>query len=578
MSNSNDLIILNQVLEQKRQAIAPNESATDYFEIFSAEQVLKDFDLGFDLLKEGIVDGGGDGGIDGIFLFINGEPLQEDSDLSVYKKEIILEVVVLQSKTSESFTEGALDKLNASSRDLFSLSVNLATLKSVYNSKLIEQIGLFRKSYTSLASRFPKLKFRFFYVSKGEAPHQNVERKVGTLRESVKGLFSQADFEFTFIGARKLLEIARQTVKTSFSLPLAENPISSGDAVAFVCMVKLIDFYQFVTDGKGKLQRHIFEANVRDYQGQTSVNQQIQETLSSQGQEDFWWLNNGVTIIATRANSTGKALQIENPEIVNGLQTSNELFNRFKAGVPSNEKRTLLVRVIVPTDTSSRDKIIRATNSQTAIQPASLRATDKIHRDIEDLLLPYGFFYDRRKNFYKNEGKSVDKIIGISVLAQALMSLILRRPESARGKPSSLLKDDAAYNRLYASNLPVDLYLRAVQLLSAIDNGLRNFSPPLNTGMRGELRFHSLMTLASLVSKKASPTAADLVAVEISKVTPELVSKCIQMVKTLFDTMGGGATLMKGPDLLKALEIEVSKVTALEAAVPQVEVSAQNID
>lgn len=33
---------------------------------------------------------------------------------------------------------------------------------------------------------------------------------------------------------------------------------------------------------------HIFEANVRDYQGHNAVNQDIQNTLNDGSPEDFW--------------------------------------------------------------------------------------------------------------------------------------------------------------------------------------------------------------------------------------------------------------------------------------------------
>jgi len=82
------------------------------------------------------------------------------------------------------------------------------------------------------------------------------------------------------------------------------------------------------------------------------------------------------------------------------------------------DERSILVRVIVTEDAESRDRIIRATNSQTDIPSASLRATDKIHRDIEDFFATRGLFYDRRKNFYKNQGKPVRKIVSIGFLAQ----------------------------------------------------------------------------------------------------------------------------------------------------------------
>jgi hypothetical protein len=134
------------------------------------------------------------------------------------------------------------------------------------------------------------------------------------------------------------------------------------------------DFSLFITDSQGHIVRHIFEANVRDYQGKTQVNEQIQDTLEHPGAEDFWWLNNGVSVLATRATQSGKTITIENPEIVNGLQTSTDIHGYVSSCNTDREARNILVRAIVPNAPESRDRIIKATNSQTAIPPASLRA------------------------------------------------------------------------------------------------------------------------------------------------------------------------------------------------------------
>jgi len=58
--------------------------------------------------------------------------------------------------------------------------------------------------------------------------------------------------------------------------------------------VRLRDFFAFISDSSGGLRRTIFEANIRDYQGRTEVNGDIQLSLQDPHQEDFWWLNNGI--------------------------------------------------------------------------------------------------------------------------------------------------------------------------------------------------------------------------------------------------------------------------------------------
>ena len=119
-----------------------------------------------------------------------------------------------------------------------------------------------------------------------------------------------------------------------------------------------------------------------------------------------------------------------------------------------------------------RDEIIRATNRQTAVTHSSFRATEAIHREIEDYLLTLGYFYDRRKNFYKREGKPADKIISIDRLAQAVLSVLLQEPHTARGRPTTAIKDDNDYKRIFSSDKthhPLEMYGVLVRMLDSVE-------------------------------------------------------------------------------------------------------------
>ena len=392
-------------------------SESEYFEFFTAEQILKDFDLSYDELALGIVGGGNDGGIDSLYCFVNGELVMEDTDLSVFKKDITIDLVIIQSKRSPGFSEAALDKLYSTTGDLLDLSKPIQDLSVTYNSQLLDVVTRFRGVYESLASKFPNLRIGYHYATLGLTINPKVELKAEAIKNLVGKLFSASETSFEFVGASRLLELARRTPTTTFALTLAESPISATGAVGFMCLVRLEDYYNFITDENGNLLRMIFEANVRDYQGDIQVNAGIQESLRGDRAEDFWWLNNGVTIVASQATQSGKAITIENPNIVNGLQTSTEIYKYYKDSNTDGDERNVQVKIVVPEIVQSRDRIIKATNSQTHIPGASLRATEKIHRDIEEYLNPYQIYYDRRKNFYKNEGKPIDKIISIGQLS-----------------------------------------------------------------------------------------------------------------------------------------------------------------
>src|SRR5690606_12366959 len=120
--------------------------------LFSSEQVLKDFELSYDELKNGIVEGGSDGGIDSIYTFINGELLEEDSDYTGLKKDIVIDLVILQSKNTNGFSEESMNKFIASAQDLLNLSNDLKALKATYKKELRKKIELFKNAYLRLAS------------------------------------------------------------------------------------------------------------------------------------------------------------------------------------------------------------------------------------------------------------------------------------------------------------------------------------------------------------------------------------------------------------------------------------------
>ncbi|MFH9746369.1 AIPR family protein [Streptomyces anulatus] len=259
----------------------------------------------------------------------------------------------------------------------------------------------------------------------------------------------------------------------------------------------LEDYFDLITDENGKLRRYLFDWNVRDYQGSVTVNQEIKRTLDNPESPEFWWLNNGVTIICSEATTGGKTYSLADIQIVNGLQTSHTVYEAIKENrSPEILDRMILVRIISTTDRKTRDQVIRATNRQTAVNEASLRATDEVQRNIEDYFLVNGWYYDRRKNFYKNEGKDPAKIIGIPLLGQALTAMGLCRPDKARGKPSSLLKNDDDYLQVFHENVDLSVFLWAARTQRAVDVFLHSEHANATQGERNNLKFHLSMLVA----------------------------------------------------------------------------------
>jgi len=291
------------------------------------------------------------------------------------------------------------------------------------------------------------------------------------------------------------------------------------------------------------------------------VNVDIRATLAEGASgHEFWWLNNGVTILAANCSIAGDKLLIDSPEVVNGLQTSQEIFSYFR-GKPkdASDKRSILVRIVTPTDEQTRNKVIKATNSQTPVDALSLHATDQIHFDIEDRLKFYGLFYDRRKRQYRNMRKPVERIISMRAVAQAVMAIILRRPSSARGGPMKLLNDDEIYKEIFGEHNDRDIYVVCTLIDRQVGEYLAQHVN--NLDVRRDIHYYVDLWVACELAGKQEPKRSDIVALKkivVSEIGQDVFADAVAKVTAIYKAKGGNAKAAKGPSVQKQL------ITALE--------------
>ncbi|MFD7645639.1 AIPR family protein [Kitasatospora sp. NPDC059795] len=553
---TNSRTLLMKIFESWHDENIPDCSPDTAFEIFASELALRSYGLGLENIQDGIVGSGQDGGIDSIFTFWDDNLLDEDSEIfsdskkpSEFSQERLLELWVLQAKRSPSFEEVALDKLENTLRRVLDLNQDMDGLKGLYNESLLARIDLFRKSWEKLLVRRPKISVRIVYATPGD--RQGVSPQVlikqNLLQQAVADLLPPgATVDCSLSGDRELL--ARYNEKPTYSLPMRfqENATSGNSHVA---LVTLSDYFNLIADENRKLRRHLFDWNVRDYQGPVTVNQEIRRTLENEQSPEFWWLNNGVTIICSEATTGGKTYSLTDIQIVNGLQTSHTIYEALRDHPNADiGDRMILVRIISTTDRKTRDQVIRATNRQTPVNEASLRATDEIQRNIEDYFLVNGWYYDRRKNFYKNEGKDPAKIIGIPLLGQALTAMGLCRPDKARGKPSSLLKNDDDYTSVFNSGVNLSVFLWAARTQRTVDVFLHSESASATQAQRNNLKFHLAMLVAvELVGKRIyRPQQLEIVASENAELGESFLADRLDLLKEFTTSfVGGGNTTLE---------------------------------
>ncbi len=550
--------ILNELFQQD---FADNGSYADesqYFEVFSSKQILKSNDLSDEEIENGVLGSGNDGGCDSIYTLFNGAYVTEDIVSSITSsKEAAIELVITQAKRETSFGEDAIMKWKTTVGNLMEIGVDDSPYKARYNEDVRTAFSVFRELYVKLLRNTPKLVISFNYATFATELHPNVQAQAEELKGIVHKLFPSPKtvVNVTFWGAEELLLAAQSQPEHKLNLPLAENPINIGTHCDYIALVNIAKYYRFITDENGALRKYLFDSNVRDYQGHNSVNQDIHNTLSSPTGEDFWWLNNGITLLTDEAIlATSKELVLTEPAVVNGLQTSNEIYQYFLANPEQlgSETRNILIRVIVPESEDSRDRIILATNNQTNIPKSSLRANDPIHWQIELYLKGRGLFYDRRKNYYKNQGRKSTEIVSVSFLAQCMISLFLQKPNYARARPSTLLIKDETYDELYIKNQDLDVFYNSAKLGKMVEVCLKK-SNVYTPAQKNDILFYVLYLSVAKSIGNANITFKDVKEIELNSYTDEYITQIAKIVFSEYEKLGGDGKAAKGSDLIDNL-------------------------
>lgn len=151
-------------------------------------------------------------------------------------------------------------------------------------------------------------------------------------------------------------------------------------------------------EAKGK---RIFAPNIRYFLGKTEVNSSIIDSTNNEP-ELFWYLNNGITAIATSiekkplggSSRENGIFHCKGFYIVNGAQTTGALLESKKRGNDLN--KVILGIRIIQVNTENPDfgiQITRSTNTQNRVDSRDFVALDPIQEKLHQELLIDGVVY-----------------------------------------------------------------------------------------------------------------------------------------------------------------------------------------
>lgn len=396
------------------------------------------------LLEMASVGGQDDMGIDGIAIKINGvfvTSLKEIKDISNTSNHLSVEFIFIQAKYKDKIDSGEYSKFCDGIYDFLS-----STHYEPHNEKISEWLIL--KEYIFSDEIMLSWKdapiITAYYVLFGEwREDSHIIGKNNALKEKIEALNDYSDYSCKFYGASQIAKISEENdnifkviLNVLGSLEFEEvEKISNSQVI----LCKASEFVKLLNTEEGIIRKSLFMDNVRDFQGNTNINQAMLDTIKNDP-ASFLLLNNGITIVCSELVSGNRKVTITNPQIVNGCQTSSVLYQAHIDGVNLDDV-LLLIKIIATDELIITNSIVKGTNSQNPVFSESFEITREFHKNLEDFIIAIQneysnseakIYYERRsKQYASNPLVKKSRTFGLDMLAHSVVSVFLQAPHDS---------------------------------------------------------------------------------------------------------------------------------------------------
>jgi hypothetical protein len=393
------------------------------------------------------IGGYGDMGIDGIAMKINGiliRSLDETKSLVEKLQKLEIEFIFIQAKYKEIFTKSEFISFVSGVRDF--LASNPRMPHSIEIQELIE-IKDYLISEDAVCKWINNPLVRLYYVTMAKHHDSATQDALAEqFREDIVKLNTYQEAMIHFINKNELKSIIDsnesnfdQTINFIYSMPLTKVE-GVNDSCVLLCYAT--ELKKILKSPDGLIRKSLFDDNVRDFQGNNTINSAINVTINKEPQK-FVLLNNGITIVCEKFSQTNMQINIKNPQIVNGCQTSHVLYNN-----PDNalERTPIIIKLISTENGEITNQIVKGTNSQNIVYGEAFETIKPFHKDLEDFINALSpeyerFYYERRsKQYDHNPSINYYQKINFRIIIQSFIGMFLNCPHLSHKHESKLLE------------------------------------------------------------------------------------------------------------------------------------------
>jgi len=491
------------VAENSLEAI-PEDHAFEHFcgWLVASEHYSETFSTG-----DIAVGAGGDGGIDCVAIIVNGALVtdpEEIEDLEEANGFLDATFVFVQAERSAAFETAKIGQFGYGVIDFFSERPALPRNDDIALAARI------MNAVFQLSARFEKgnPKCFLYYSTTGRWTDDGalVARRDSVVRDlQDTNLFRSVAFEC--LGAAELQTLYRKSRNAvSAQISFADRtllPEIPGVEQAYIGVLPAREFMKLIQNSNEEVLTMLFYDNVRHWQDWNPVNSEMRATLEDQAKQVYFpLLNNGVTIVAKRLDSTGNRFLVEDYQVVNGCQTSYVLHETRDVLLP---QVYVPIRLIATEDQEIRNSIIKATNRQTAVTEDQLFALTEFPKKLELYFPTFDgkkkLYYERRSRQYSSD-ETIEKVrvVDMRTMVRAFASVFLGIPHRTTRNFKALLK--TVGKDIFNPAHRLEPYYVAAFAHYRLEYLFRNqvLQPELKPA-----RYHMLMTFRALANPEPLP-------------------------------------------------------------------------
>lgn len=401
-------------------------------------------------------------GIDGIIILVNNKLVTEEADLGKFgpTEAIKIKLGFIQSTTKNSFDEQKFSAFTDEVVKFLTGSVDIEPFSTIYK-KLLDDSG----NFIDRIEETPNVSL--FFLS-ARTSHNVGEEKINAERTKIT---SRTEIENKCV-LNKILILQKDEIKIEYekiskfhTIQLKfENsiPLSSVDNVelSLLSTIKFSELKKLILTSDKNLKEKLFIENVRNYIGSTPVNLDIKKTLDAISERSYFpFLNNGLAIICDKIERhpvKDKEFILTFPRIINGCQTTNELFKKYKESITENEidEIEIVAKIISTNDNNLKKMIIYAANNQNSIDK-DLQSLNEFHEKIETYFLGkdennFHLYFERLRGQHSSVIPPYSRV-NIETLARVFISVFLKKPHEMKSSAISVIEKFQKEGKIFNS-------------------------------------------------------------------------------------------------------------------------------